>query len=203
LDRNGLINSIFVSVYSIDIGRKSFATRGKEQEGRISYEDGISRALTAFQEAQASADPETIILSEYTFLGQELQFCNEQDTDTRSSLTQAVQSFEDDVRRVSASSILPIGKRSVATYAFLALEAVRESGYITVDKAFPHNIKNRIQGFPKDSFHQAAIAHRTRLSNSLRTPGIDMIEKALLRQRAANMTTAQNSYIAKQKTALS
>jgi hypothetical protein len=36
----------------------------------------------------------------------------------------------------------------------------------------------------------------------LRTPGIDLIEKALLKQRLANLPTAQNAYIEKQKKAL-
>ena len=52
----------------IEAGRKGFATRGNEQEGRISYEDGIAAAMTAFKEAQATADPETIILAEYAFI---------------------------------------------------------------------------------------------------------------------------------------
>jgi hypothetical protein len=38
--------------------------------------------------------------------------------------------------------------------------------------------------------------------NSLRTPGINMIEKAVLDQRASNMTAAQGSYIEKQKRAM-
>jgi hypothetical protein len=33
--------------------------------------------LTAFQEAQIFADAQTLILAEYTFLSQELQFCDE------------------------------------------------------------------------------------------------------------------------------
>jgi hypothetical protein len=36
----------------------------------------------------------------------------------------------------------------------------------------------------------------------LRTPGIDSIEKALLKQRLANLSAAQNGYIEKQKKAL-
>jgi hypothetical protein len=36
----------------------------------------------------------------------------------------------------------------------------------------------------------------------LRAPGIDPIEKALLKQRLANLPTAQNAYIEKQKKAL-
>jgi hypothetical protein len=76
------------------------------------------------------------------------------------------------------------------------------AGYKVADKTWPHNPKGRIQGFPKDAFHQACIAHRTRLNNVLRAPGINMLEKAVLQQRAANMTAAQSGYIAKQKVAL-
>jgi hypothetical protein len=107
---------------AIDFGRKGFATRGKEQEGRISYETGIAAALSTFRDALSTADPQTIILVEYTFL--------------------------------------------------------------------------------KDSFHTACIAHRTRLQNILRTPGVDPIEKALLKQRFTNLAIAQNGYIEKQKTVL-
>ena len=46
------------------------------------------------------------------------------------------------------------------------------------------------------------IAHRTRLQNILRTPGIDPIEKALLKQRFANLSTGQNGYAEKQKKVL-
>jgi hypothetical protein len=165
----------------IDSGRKGFATRGKEHEGRISYEDGITAALAAFTEVQATLDPQTLILAEYTFISQEFQFCGETDKNTLSSLTQAIQSFDD---------------------AFLALEAVEEPGYKIIDKAFPHKGIYRVQGFPKDSFHIACIAHRTRLQNILRAPGIDPIEKDLLKQRFTNMSTAQGGYIKKQKKAL-
>jgi hypothetical protein len=46
----GLINSIYDAVAAIDYGRKGFATRGKAEEGRISYEDGIALAMSAFKE---------------------------------------------------------------------------------------------------------------------------------------------------------
>ena len=66
----GLITRITDAAANIDAGRKGFATRGKEQEGRISYETGIAEAQAAFQEAQATADPQILILAEYTFLTQ-------------------------------------------------------------------------------------------------------------------------------------
>ena len=181
MDQIGLLNSIYVAVTNIDAGRKGFAIRGKEREGRISYEEGIASASSTFEKAQASADPQTLILAEYTFISQELQLCSEADKDTFSSLTQAVQIFDD---------------------AFLALQAVEEQGYKTVDKAFPHKGTYRISGFPKDAFHIACIAHKTRLQNILRSPGIDPIEKALLKQRFANLSAAQSAYIEKQKKVL-
>ena len=182
LDLIGLVLSITDAAFRIDSGRKGFAIIGKEREGRISYEKGISEAMSAFQEAQATVDPQTIILAEYTFLTQELQFCAKNDKDTLNSLTQAIQSFDD---------------------AFLALQAVEESGYKTAEKTYPHNGKYRVGGFPKDSYHIACIAHKTRLQNILRAPGIDPLEKSLLKQRFINLSAAQNGYVEKQKKALS
>jgi hypothetical protein len=174
----GLINSIYEAAASIDFGRKGFAIRGKAEEGRISYEEGIAKAMSAFQEAQATADPETIILAEYTFLTQELQFCEKTDKDSLSSLTIAIQSFDD---------------------AFLALEVVKDKTiYQGVDKAIPHSGKHRVKGFPMDAYHIACKGHRTRLQNILKTPGLDPIEKALLKQRLVNLSAGQNGYVEKQ-----
>ena len=133
-----------------------------------SYEDGISRALSAFKDAQSTVDPQIIILVEYTFLNQELQFCDPSDNDSLSSLTEAIQSFDD---------------------AFLALEIVEDSNaYQSVNKTYPrNNTKYRVKDYPKDAYHIAANAHRTRLKNVLRAPGIDPIEKALLKQRYAKL----------------
>ena len=181
MDQAGLISSIVDATLAIDSGRKGFAIKGKAEEGRTSYETGIAVAFSAFRDAQSSADPQTIILVEYTFLSQELQFCEETDSDTINSLTKAVQSFDD---------------------AFLAIKALDESDCKSVDSFFPHNGKYRVHGFPKDSFHIASIAHKTRIQNILRSPGIDPIEKALLKQRFANLSTAQGGYIEKQKKAL-
>ena len=177
----GLINSIYEAAAAIDSGRKGFAIKGKAEEGRIFYETGIASALSAFQEAQVTADPQTIILAEYTFITQELQFCDKLDKDSLSSLTKAIQSFDD---------------------AFLALQAVEEPGYKTAEKTYPHNGKYRVSGFPRDAFHTASISHKTRLKNVLRAPGIDPIEKALLKQRLVNLSAGQGGYVEKQGKAL-
>ena len=183
MDQTGLVSRIYEAALNIDFGRKGFAIRGNEQEGRISYEDGIAEALSAFQEAQASIDPYIIILAEYTFISQELHLCSETDKDTLNSLTQAIQSFDD---------------------AFLAFKIVEDSAlYKGAEKTYPHRSIYRVSGFPKDAFHIACIAHKTRLKNTLRAPGIDPIEKALLKQRFANLSAAQNGYIGKQKKAMS
>ena len=181
MDIAGLLSDIYDAGLAIDFGRKGFATRGKAEEGRLSYEYGISLALSVFRDAQSTTDPQTIILVEYTFINQELQFCEETDKESISSLTKAIQSFDD---------------------AFLALKAVENPGYKIAEQTFPHNNKYRVSGFPKDSFHIACISHKTRLQNILRAPGIDAIEKALLKQRFANLSIAQNGYIEMQKMAL-
>jgi len=181
LDLILLANNITNAVIHIDSGRKGFATRGKEHEGRLSYERGISEALSNFKEAHVTADPQTIILAEYTFLSQELEFCEKTDKDSITSLTKAIRLFDD---------------------AFLALETVEGLHYEIADKTIPHDAKYRISGFPMDAYHIACDSHKTRLKNVLRSPGIDPIEKALLRQRLLNLSAGQGGYIEKQRKAL-
>jgi hypothetical protein len=182
LDPIGLVDKVHEAAFAIDFGRKGFATRGKAEEGRLSYERGISVALSVFRDIQSTVDPHAIILIEYTFINQEFQFCDETDIDSKNSLTEAIQRFDD---------------------AFLALEVVEDSNaYKSADKVISRKKDFRIKGFPKDGFHVACAGHQTRLQNILRSPGIDPIEKALLKQRFANMSTAQKGYIEKQRKAL-
>jgi hypothetical protein len=55
---------------------------------------------------------------------------------------------------------------------------------------------------PKDALHTACIAHRTRLGNMDRVPGINPLEKGFYKARRENLNTAQNIYLEKQKAAL-
>ena len=182
MDLISLINNIAEAVVNIDTGRKSWAIRGKEQEGRISFEEGIADAVSAFDKAKVSTDPQAIILAEYTFISQELELCSETDKYSLSSLVQAKQNFDD---------------------AFLALQVVENSTiYKEVEKTYPHQTKFRIRGFPKDAFHIACKSHKARLQNILRFSGVDPIEKSLMEKRLVNLTTAQSGYIEKQKKAL-
>ena len=183
MEQTGLLSSINEAVIDIDSGRKGFAIIGEERAGRISYEEGIADALTAFKEAQTSADSYTIILAEYSFLTQELNLCDQRDKNSLVSLTLAIESFDE---------------------AFLCLEIVENHNlYLAVEKSHPHRSKYRVKGFPKDAFHIACASHKTRLKNSLSTIGLDLMEKSLLEQRRSNLTTAQNSYVKKQKIAFS
>ena len=183
MDLAGLTLKILNASAAIDFGRKGFAARGKAEEGRISYETGIAWALSTFRDAQSVNDPHAIILIEYTFLNQELQFCDETDTDTINSLKQAILRFDE---------------------AFLVLDVIEDSAlYKAVDKSLPVHKDFRVKKiYPKDSFHVACSSHCTRLKNILRSPGIDSIEKNLLKQRYANLAAAQKGYIEKQKKAL-
>jgi hypothetical protein len=186
LDLILLGNRIYEAASHIDAGRKGLSINGKEHEGRVSFEDGITLAMTAFQEASnqgfaSSLDPQALLLAEYTFISQEFQLCEKSDKDTINSLTKAIESFDD---------------------AFLSLQAVEEPCYKIAEKIFPHKGEYRTSGFPKDAFHIAFASHKTRLQNILRAPGINPIEKALLKQRLDNLSTAQIGYVEKQKKAL-
>jgi len=182
LDATGLISKIYEAALTIDSGRKGFAIRGKADEGRLFYEQGIAEALSAFRDAQSTVDPQIIALVEYTYLSLELKFCDKTDTDTFGSLTQAIQSFKD---------------------ALLALKIAEDPpSYKIAEQTYPNDKKHRVKNFPKDSYHIACGSHRTRLLNFTRTPGVDTIEKTLLKQRRANLSTAQKGYIEKQKKAL-
>jgi hypothetical protein len=179
-----LLRDILDSVENIDNGRTWFNTDGLEANGRISYHDGLDTAMESFQyvQTQALIDLELVMLAEKSFIVQELQYCDSSDTHAPSSLEKAIKSFDDALR---------------------SLEAVNDSaGYKVAEKTYPTTGNFRYKGLPRDALHTACIAHRTRITNILRSPGINMTEKNLLKQRAANMTTAQNVYLDKQKAAL-
>ena len=113
MGETGLINSIITATASIDYGRKGFATKGKAEEGRTFYETGIASAMSAFKEAQAAADPETILLAEYTFITQELEFCEKTDKESLSSLTQALQFFDLEYTYFETEDGFSVGRRNV------------------------------------------------------------------------------------------
>jgi len=182
LDLSGLQNRVIKAATNIDFGRKGFAIAGKERAGRIAYEEGIADVLSAFNEAQITADPQTIITAEYTFLSEELHLCDARDKNSLVSLASAIESFDE---------------------AFICLEIVEKHNlYQAAEKTYSRRSKCRIKGFPRDAFHFACASHRTRLQNMLSATGLDLIEKSLLEQRRSNLTTAQSSYIKKQKIAL-
>ena len=57
MDLIGLAEKINDAAIAIEFGRRGFATRGKAEEGRISYETGISLALSTFKDARAVCLP--------------------------------------------------------------------------------------------------------------------------------------------------
>jgi len=53
-----------------------------------------------------------------------------------------------------------------------------------------------------DAYHVAFIGHKGRLQNILKTPGLDPIEKALLKQRLETLSAGQEGYMGLQGKAL-
>jgi len=160
MDLIGLVNKVLKSTARIDKGRKGLKTDGEEHQGRIYYEEGIAGASKAFSQALSTGNPKTILATEEAFIVQELKYCSDDDIYSRSSLTQALQSFED---------------------AFLCFESVEDhTGYKAAEKTWPHTSKYRLKNYPKDAFHLACISHRTRLQNVLRAPGINFLPMIMI-----------------------
>jgi hypothetical protein len=182
MEKNGLLVSIVQSVENIDVGRHGLATDGEEHQGRVSFTKGLLKALSAFQAAHDNVvdDAETVILVEHAFLTEERKYSAEPEVEA--SLAAALASF-DDALRVLATVQNPVAYRYVET-------------------SWPHLRKYRYRDMPKDAFHIAAGAHITRFGNTLRTPGINNIERQVYEQRKKNMSAVQAAYFALQQRAL-
>jgi len=182
MDRDSLLTKLERDVSNIDAGRKGLTMDGREHEGRIFLEKGISGAMASFQEANASRDAQTIVMAELVFRQQELHFCDTADAKARSSVTAAIQDFEGALR---------------------SLEVVKDGGlYRIADKTYTIRSDRRIEGCPNDVFHQAVSSNMVRLNNSLKATEISMRDKGLLEQRLANMGTARKVYLEMQQAAL-
>ena len=183
MDKIGLIDNIAYSATRIDLGRKGLITDGHEKNGRILLENGIHIAMNAFKEAQLSKNPLLVIQAEQVFLKQEFKFCDKSNITTINSLNAAIVLFDDVMRcfKIVESPIL----------------------YQAVEATHPTAKKYRAKGFVLiDAFHIACNSHRTRIQNTLRTPGMNMDEKALYSQRKVNLSTAKELYMEKQRIAL-
>jgi hypothetical protein len=145
-------------VATIAEGRRGLEIEGEAEAGRISFRDGLAEAMAVFQEGAISDDARTFILIDHAYVTQEMQFCDIHDADAISSLNAAISGFDDALR------VLPTVKDAAA--------------YQTVETSYPHAGDYRVNGMPKDAYHVACIAHKVRLRNALRTPGLSMTEKA-------------------------
>jgi hypothetical protein len=169
-----LIDSIIKSVGYIAQGRKALDIAGETEMGRVSYHLGLDGAAVTFTKVAAGNDAEAVIYAEHSFLTEERRFCDSSDSVAISSLQAASDSFDDALRALS-----------VVTDTSL---------YPGAELTFPRSSKYRVGAMPKDAFHIACIAHRTRLKNILTAPGVNMTEKAIYKQRLVNMGVAQKIY---------
>lgn len=169
---------------SIDVGRKGLAVEGKTEEGLHLFSTGLSSALMVFKEVfvNVANDIETLILVEYAYLTEELRYCSSLEPGVFASMTAAVAGFDDALRALKTLQDAELYKAAETTY--------------------PHLPQYRHHGMPKDAFLVACIANYTRINNTLRTPGINSIEREVYEQRLKNMIAVQNAYHSWQEVAL-
>jgi hypothetical protein len=182
MEKTGFADRVIEAVLTIAAGRRGLTKDGEEHDGRVLYELGLSDAATFFDEVYQAEDVDLMLLAEHTFLLQEFHSCDSADMAALSSAQQAVENFED---------------------AYRALEVVRNSAaYREAEKTYPRNNENRYHGCPKDAFHQACIAHKTRINTTLRTMGLNLTEKFVYEQRRRNLGAMHAVYLALQKAAI-
>jgi hypothetical protein len=168
MDTIGLVDRITEAMTAIAKGRRGLATKGSTEEGLGFYQDGLAEAMAVFQEAAASGDPRTLILVDHAYVAQERAFCDPEDAAALNSLKAAATGFDEALR------VLPTVSDAAA--------------YRAAETTYPKDKHYRYKGAPKDAFHVACISHRARLGNTLRTPGMNMQEKAIYHQRQTNMS---------------
>ncbi len=184
MEKIGLGTRISLSVEKIAIGRIGLDTDGGEVDGHVFFKRGLLEALAVFREVHASVgnDVESVLLAEHAYLTEELRYCNSTEKDVISSMTAGIEAFNDALR---------------------AYEVVQDAViYKGVEKSYPRNPKYRHKGMPKDAFHIACLAATARLRNSLKTPGINGIERDVYVQRAKDMVAMQDVYWELQQIAL-
>jgi hypothetical protein len=182
LDLTGLLKRLVANAELIYKGRQGLQTDGQEAEGHANYDKGIAGVLQDFIDAGSAKNCEAIALAELLFMQMDLAYCPDDDDDAKTSLTRGSQDFKDAVR---------------------CLKVVQSpADYRIAEKTYPAYYKYRVKGCPWDAYQIACEGNKLRLKNILRTPGLNMKEKAVLKQRLANMPIAQDAYLELQKTAL-
>jgi hypothetical protein len=182
MEKSGLQSRITNAVSKIAEGRKGLETDGEEHEGRLLFEDGIAKARAIFAEVLASGDVELMLLAEYLFITQELEESEDDEIEGRASAVAALASFDD---------------------AFLSLKALEKgAAYQVAEQTYPHNTQYRYKDMPKDAFHIAFIAHKTRLRNSISRMGLSRLDRTLVKERIKAIVTTQEIYFNKQQLAI-
>jgi len=183
MDLAGLVDRIAIAAQSLDRGRYGLATDGQEHAGRLDYEEGINGLSVAFKEALDNQDPRIILLADWVYQNQELEFSRKASRESAVSISQGIADFNDALR---------------------CLEVLeKENAYRDVEKTYPASRpKFRYKGMPKDAFHVACSGHLTRLRNALMTPGMNALEESLYKRRQINIAAAQKIYFGKQTAAI-
>jgi len=144
------------------------------------YATGLTTTLAMLKKIGQTNDLDLIVKAEALTLQNEHQKYGREDATVLPSLTAAAEDF------------------SVITSA---VKVVREPDAYKTAVATYHT-KKAVRGVIADGCHEALNSHIARLGNRMRTVGISVPEKNILRQRQTNMRTAKELYIGLQQEAL-
>ncbi|GHT54320.1 hypothetical protein AGMMS49982_18820 [Bacteroidia bacterium] len=184
MEKTGLLDRITLGVENIADGRKGLATIGATEAGLASFMSGLLSAKVVFTEVHDNVvnDIGAVVLVEHAYLTEERRYCSDAEKSVVASMTAGIVAFKD------ALQALEIAQDAVA--------------YRNAEATYSHLPEYRYKGMPKDAFHVACLAATTRLNNTLRTPGINDIERQIYDQRSKNMSAAQGAYLVIQQSVL-
>jgi hypothetical protein len=181
MDRISLNANIADAVFSMVIGRRALAIRGKTEEGWDALDDGQQQLISIFKEVIDTGDVSSMLDAMFLLTVQELAQNDALEKVARTSARTALEKFAD---------------------AFLALEAVKSGSYDTADKAIPHSKNYRHQGLPRDAFHIACDSDRLRILKGLTEFGHSEAMLKVADVRTQLVDAAQAEYCNLQKKAL-
>ena len=162
-----LTTKIAEAVALINSSRKEPTIINKIDNINITYNKGISEALSIFKHIQSTNDHQAIILAEYIYLVHELKYCDEKDCGSISRLTHSIERFNELYRSL----------KNIEKYII----SMKEDNFSSENSI---NIYLSLADFFS---YLLCLLHKASLRYMI---GIDYIESSLYKQRYENIEKA-------------
>lgn len=180
MEKNGFHNQYALQILTlcnIDWGNRQQLERTKEF---FTYQAGLEKTLKLLKDIKNKSDIDLIVKTEKLITEMELSLYTEKDPSALSSIQGAIAGLKDIENSIS------VVKNP---------EAYQESKKT-------HSSRKKFRDVIEDGFHVELKGQVTRLNNRIKSIGISIPEKNVLRQRKENLLVAKELYVDMQRKAL-